>query len=71
MPRAESILDQINAVEIEMIETKLNLIAGGRMVCESEVENRSPSDLGDLVGNFAQASANQLEAADINAGTLV
>ncbi|MEP2530826.1 aldehyde dehydrogenase family protein [Shimia sp.] len=42
--------------------TKLNLIAGDWQAGESEIENRNPSDLTDLVGMFAQASADQLDA---------
>ncbi|MEM7091023.1 MAG: aldehyde dehydrogenase family protein, partial [Pseudomonadota bacterium] len=42
--------------------TKLNLIAGEWLAGESEIENRNPSDLDDLVGLFAQASAEQLDA---------
>ncbi|AEV35695.1 aldehyde dehydrogenase family protein [Pseudovibrio sp. FO-BEG1] len=45
-----------------MVDTKLNLIAGNWTAGKSEVENRNPSDLSDLVGLFAQASADQLEA---------
>ena len=45
-----------------MSDTKLNLIAGNWIAGESEVENRNPSDLSDLVGLFAQASADQLDA---------
>ncbi|WP_420583905.1 aldehyde dehydrogenase family protein [Ruegeria sp.] len=41
--------------------TKLNFIAGDWCAGESEIENRNPSDLSDLVGTFAQASADQLE----------
>lgn len=44
-----------------MSETKLNLIAGNWAAGESEVENRNPSDLGDMIGMFAQASTHQLE----------
>lgn len=44
-----------------MSETKLNLIAGEWLAGESIVENRNPSDLSDLVGVFAQASADQLD----------
>ena len=40
-----------------MSNTKRNLIAGAWVAGESEVENRNPSDLSDLVGVFAQASA--------------
>ncbi len=45
-----------------MAPTQLNLIAGDWMPGASEIENRNPSDLSDLVGVFAQASADQLEA---------
>ncbi|KZK84527.1 Aldehyde dehydrogenase, thermostable [Pseudovibrio sp. Ad13] len=45
-----------------MVDTKLNLIAGNWTAGTSEVENRNPSDLSDLVGLFAQASVDQLEA---------
>ena len=42
--------------------THLNLIAGEWRAGESEIENRSPSDTSDLVGLFAQASVEQLDA---------
>ncbi len=45
-----------------MSDTKLNLIAGEWLAGESEIENRSPSDVSDLIGMFAQASSDQLEA---------
>ncbi len=45
-----------------MSDTKLNLIAGEWLAGESEIENRSPSDVSDLIGMFAQASGDQLEA---------
>lgn len=45
-----------------MTSIQRNLIAGDWSSGESEVENRSPSDLSDLVGVFAQASADQLDA---------
>ncbi|HCE70847.1 MAG TPA: aldehyde dehydrogenase family protein, partial [Ruegeria sp.] len=45
-----------------MSDTKLNLIAGEWLAGEAEIENRNPSDLSDLVGMFAQASADQLDA---------
>lgn len=45
-----------------MIETKLNLIAGTWTAGTGEIENRNPSDLTDLIGMFAQASSDQLEA---------
>ncbi|SFK53562.1 aldehyde dehydrogenase family protein [Shimia haliotis] len=44
-----------------MSETKLNLIAGEWAAGESEIENRSPSDLTDLIGVFTQASTAQLQ----------
>lgn len=46
-----------------MSYTKQNLIAGNWVAGESEVENRNPSDLSDLVGLFAQAGADQIDAA--------
>lgn len=45
-----------------MPATKLNLIAGNWTAGDSEIENRNPSDLSDLIGLFAQASADQLDA---------
>lgn len=44
-----------------MADIQKNLIAGEWLAGESEIENRNPSDLSDLVGMFAQASADQLE----------
>jgi len=44
-----------------MSETKLNLIAGEWAAGESEIENRSPSDLTDLIGVFTQANTAQLQ----------
>ncbi|WP_306150281.1 MULTISPECIES: aldehyde dehydrogenase family protein [unclassified Roseibium] len=46
-----------------MTQTKLNFIAGAWVAGESEIENRNPSDLSDLVGIFTQASQGDLEAA--------
>ena len=46
-----------------MSYAKQNFIAGNWVAGECEVENRNPSDLSDLVGLFAQASADQLDAA--------
>jgi len=45
-----------------MSATKLNLIAGDWLAGDSDVENRNPSDLSDLVGVFTQATPDQLEA---------
>jgi len=45
-----------------MTQMKLNLIAGDWVAGETAIENRNPSDLSDLVGMFAQASSDQLEA---------
>ncbi|MEP3297447.1 MAG: aldehyde dehydrogenase family protein [Pseudoruegeria sp.] len=45
-----------------MTVTKLNLIAGEWLAGESEIENRNPSDVTDLIDLFAQASADQLDA---------
>jgi acyl-CoA reductase-like NAD-dependent aldehyde dehydrogenase len=44
-----------------MLKLKKNLIAGDWVDGSSEIENRNPSDLSDLVGIFAQATADQLE----------
>ncbi len=46
-----------------MSEAKPNFIAGDWVAGASEIENRNPSDLSDLVGRFAQASADQLDDA--------
>ncbi len=46
-----------------MSETKLNYIAGTWVAGPSDIENLNPSDLSDLVGMFAQASADQLDDA--------
>lgn len=40
-----------------------NFIAGEWVAGESEVENRNPSDVSDLIGMFAQASGDQVEQA--------
>ena len=45
-----------------MQNTKLNYIAGEWVAGVSEIENRNPSDLSDLIGMFAQASTDQLDA---------
>ncbi|WP_299355985.1 aldehyde dehydrogenase family protein [uncultured Shimia sp.] len=47
--------------------TQLNLISGDWLAGESEIENRNPSDLSDLIGHFAQASSEQLEATLVQA----
>ena len=45
-----------------MTDQKLNYIAGEWVAGENEIENRNPSDISDLIGTFAQASADQLDA---------
>ena len=40
-----------------------NFIAGTWCDGEAEIENRNPSDLSDLIGHYAQASARQLDDA--------
>ena len=45
-----------------MHETNRNYIAGEWVAGASEIENRNPSDLSDLVGMFAQATPDQLDA---------
>lgn len=47
----------------EMAVQNHNFIAGEWVAGESEIENRNPSDLSDLIGLYAQAGADQLEAA--------
>ena len=44
-----------------MPDTNLNYIAGNWVAGASEVENRNPSDLSDLIGIFAQATPDQLD----------
>jgi len=45
-----------------MSSVQKNLIAGNWESGESEIENRSPSDTSDLIGVYAQASSDQLNA---------
>lgn len=45
-----------------MSSVQKNLIAGSWQPGESEIENRNPSDISDLIGVYAQASSNQLQA---------
>jgi aldehyde dehydrogenase (NAD+) len=45
-----------------MSQIHKNLIAGDWLAGVSEIENRNPSDQSDLVGLYAQASADQLDA---------
>lgn len=42
--------------------TQKNLIAGEWLDGDNAIENRNPSDVSDLIGMFAQATADQLEA---------
>ena len=42
---------------------KFNYVAGEWLAGESEIENRNPSDVSDVIGLYAQAGADQLEAA--------
>jgi len=44
-----------------MADLQKNFIAGNWVAGDAEIENRNPSDLEDLVGVFAQASAAQLD----------
>ena len=46
-----------------MIASFKNFIAGDWIEGVGTIENRNPSDLTDLIGHFAQAGADQLEAA--------
>ena len=40
-----------------------NYIAGEWVAGESTIENRNPSDVSDIIGTYAQASAAQLDTA--------
>ena len=42
--------------------TQKNLIAGEWLDGDNAIENRNPSDVSDLIGMFAQATSDQLEA---------
>ena len=46
-----------------MTQSNLNYIAGDWVTGQTEIENRNPSDLSDLIGTFAQAGASQLDDA--------
>ncbi len=46
-----------------MTDRKFNYIGGEWVAGESEIENRNPSDVSDLIGLYAQASSDQLETA--------
>lgn len=46
-----------------MTDLQKNYIAGEWVSGSGEIENRNPSDLSDLVGTYAQASADQLDRA--------
>ena len=47
----------------EKTSLQRNYIAGEWLAGASEIENRNPSDLSDLVGRYAQAEAAQLDTA--------
>ena len=47
----------------EQTAPQRNYIAGEWLAGASEIENRNPSDLSDLVGRYAQADAAQLDTA--------
>ena len=46
-----------------MSHPELNYIGGEWVAGQSEIENRNPSDVSDLIGTYAQASAAQLDDA--------
>ncbi|MGI9489660.1 MAG: aldehyde dehydrogenase family protein [Geminicoccaceae bacterium] len=46
-----------------MVDRKLNYIGGEWVDGEGEIENSNPSDLSDIIGLYAQASAEQLQIA--------
>ena len=39
-----------------------NFIAGEWLASDDAIENRNPSDISDLIGTYAQATTDQLEA---------
>ena len=41
---------------------ELNLVSGERVAGDGEIENVNPSDVSDVIGRYAQASASQLDA---------
>lgn len=46
-----------------MVNQNSSFIAGEWVSGDSEIENRNPSDVSDLIGTYGQASAGQLETA--------
>ena len=45
------------------MDRKRNFIGGEWVAGESDIENRNPSDVNDVIGLYAQASSDQLDAA--------
>ena len=43
-----------------MSDVQRNLIAGEWVLGDSDIENRNPSDVNDLIGRYAQATHDQL-----------
>ena len=52
---------QVGPPQARSTVTHRNLIAGEWLTGETEIENRNPSDLSDLLGHYAQASSEQLD----------
>ena len=46
-----------------MTKQNFSFIGGEWVSGESEIENRNPSDVSDLIGTYAQAGVDQLETA--------
>lgn len=46
-----------------MVKQNSSFIAGEWVSGDSEIENRNPSDISDLIGTYGQANASQLETA--------
>ncbi|MEZ5933300.1 MAG: aldehyde dehydrogenase family protein [Alphaproteobacteria bacterium] len=52
-----------------VVDRKQNFIGGEWVAGESEIDNRNPSDLDDVIGLYAQAGADQLDHALVAART--
>ena len=56
-------IENFQQLGVQMTQSYKNYIAGEWVAGGSEIENRNPSDLSDVVGLYAQATADQLEQA--------
>jgi len=60
---ASEVYSVVLETEEKMAATNLNYIAGEWLAGEGTVANLNPSDTNDVIGEYAQASADQLDAA--------